>query len=248
MLPNIWIFDTYSILMLLGIAACFTMLYQYFQKKGIKKRIAYSVLILACAAIVGGLVFAVLFQYLFSRLNENNTNGDFAMTFYGGLIGGAVIFILGYFLVLKKKEPESRFIDILKVAPLCITIAHCFGRIGCFCAGCCYGIETDSWVGVKFPGMVNKVYPTQLFEAIFLLLLSVVLFILLFKIDFDYTMPVYLMSYGVWRFLIEFIRGDDRGAFFLGLSPSQWISIIAVIGGIVLLILMMNRKKKCEVE
>ena len=153
------------------------------------------------------------------------------MTFFGGLVGGVIIFLIGYKVVIKKRYPESKFInDILIIAPACITLAHGLGRIGCFFAGCCYGIETDSIWGVKFPHLDHNVYPTQLYEAIFLILLSGILSLLAFKYKNKYTMPIYLASYGIFRFLIEFIRGDDRGAFLFDLiSPSQVFSIICVL-------------------
>ena len=46
-------------------------------------------------------------------------------------------------------------------------------------------------------------------------------------------MTLYLISYGIWRFVIEYFRADYRGDFIPGLSPSQFWSIIMVIGGII---------------
>ena len=233
MLPNLWIFDTYSICMVLGILACFTLLIFYFKKKGVKKQYAYDLIILGIIAILFGLLSATLFQYIFDLLNGDNEFGT--MTFYGGLIGGALLFIIVYQTYFKKKWTEYPLMVILVIAPACITIAHAFGRIGCFCSGCCYGIETDSPLGILFPGMTNKVYPTQLFESGFLFILSGILFFLAYKYDFKYTMPIYLIGYGTWRFLIEFIRGDERGFVLFGLHPAQFISIIAIIIGIILI-------------
>ena len=77
-----------------------------------------------------------------------------------------------------------------------------------------------------------RVYPTQLFEAIFLLIMFAICFYLTMKKDFKYTFCVYLISYGVFRFLIEFLRDDDRGSFIPGLSPSQFWSLIMIPLGI----------------
>ena len=192
-----------------------------------------------------GLIFAVIFQSIFDAFKENSENPAFAMTFYGGLIGGAAFFLIYHKFVIKKKYPTSNFTnDVLLIAPSCICVAHAFGRIGCFLAGCCYGIETESSLGVLFPGMEHKVYPTQLFESAFLFILFAILFVLAYKYKCKYTISIYLLSYGIFRFLLEFIRGDERGSYFLSLSPSQWISIIAVVLSIVLFIFM--RKKKTE--
>ena len=51
------------------------------------------------------------------------------------------------------------------------------------------------------------------------------------------------MAYGIFRFCIEFLRGDNRGAFLSSLSPSQWFSIIAVISSIIVFIVIRKIKK-----
>lgn len=247
MLPRIWIFDTYSLMIGLGVIVCLLLFMKYNKKLKTNRDYVYLIEILGVLSVMVGLLSATLFQYVFDSLNKEATNTFGAMTFYGGLIGGAIFFIIGYFAYVKKKYPGESFIkNVLIVAPSCITIAHAFGRIGCFCAGCCYGKETNSFLGVKFPDLLNKVYPTQLFESIFLFILTAVLFFLAYKYYFLYTMPLYMVSYGVFRFLIEFIRGDERGAFLLNMSPAQWISILLVIGSIILFIFLKKYKEKNE--
>ena len=249
MFPNLWIFDMYSVFMFIGILACFALLYLYMKKNNLKRNYILDSLILACISIALGILSAALFQFIFDSLKENSTNPIFSMTFFGGLIGGVITFIIGYFLYMKKRYPDNSFIkDIVIIAPACITIAHAFGRIGCFMAGCCHGIETDSILGVRFPGLEHNVYPTQLFEAIFLFLLSSILFYLAYKHKFKYTFTIYLISYGIFRFLIEFIRGDDRGAFLGILSPSQVISIICILIGIGIMIYFILASKKSNKE
>ena len=49
-------------------------------------------------------------------------------------------------------------------------------------------------------------------------------------------MPVYMVTYGLWRFVAEYLRADDRGATVVDfLSPSQLISTLLIAGGLVLL-------------
>lgn len=245
MLPKIWIFDTYTILMILGIIACFGLLKLYSKKYQLKESYFYDIIFIACIAIIFGLLSAVGFQTFFDLIKENSTNPLFAMTFFGGLVGGVISFIILYLTYIKKRHPNASLAnDIIMIAPACITIAHAFGRLGCFCAGCCYGKMTDSVFGVVFPGMHHAVYPTQLFESCFLFILSGILFFLAYKKNFKYNFCIYLMGYGVFRFMLEFIRGDERGAFFLGLSPSQWFSIIAFISAIVLFIYLKFKNQK----
>lgn len=244
MLPKILMFDSYSLMMLLGIVGALVVFYVHHKKRSDSKYIL-DILIVACVAIAFGILGATLLQYLFDLLKGGNPR--LSMTFYGGLIFGVGSFIIMYMFFVKKTHPEKGIIDnVYVIAPACITTAHGIGRIGCFLSGCCYGKETDSVFGVLFPGMENPVYPTQLFEAAFLLILSSILFLLAYKKESIITMPLYLISYGVFRFLIEFIRGDDRGAFILSMSPSQFISIFVVIAGIVLIFTVKKKTKKTE--
>ena len=146
---------------------------------------------------------------------------------------------IGVYLLLRRRL-KGRLVSTeygfpaLSVLPCCVLIGHSLGRVGCFFAGCCYGKPTDSWLGVKFPRLPEPVYPTQLYEAAFLLILFAVCSYLLLKKQFRHNMTVYLIGYGIFRFLIEFIRGDDRGKLFGLLSPSQFWSLGMVILGVLL--------------
>jgi phosphatidylglycerol:prolipoprotein diacylglycerol transferase len=230
MYPTIFGFiDSYVLMILIGVLLCFLILNLYFKKIKEEKKLILDIELVGIIAIVFGFVFANLFQNIYEFIASPSTyTYTLGLTFYGGLIGGVIGFILFYFILIRKKY-GPKMDKILVVAPSCITIAHGFGRIGCFLDGCCYGIETTSFLGIKFPGMVNKVYPTQLFEAIFLILFSLILTLIIFKTKFKYTMPLYMLGYGIFRFLIEFIRGDERGKFIGSLSPSQFWCIVIVI-------------------
>ncbi len=169
-------------------------------------------------------------HYLIETLREG-------FVFYGALIGG----LLGVGVyAAKKKLPFFAFVDLF--APS-LSLAHAFGRIGCFCAGCCYGVECDCAISVTFPeGAIAPAgvprLPTQLMESAFLFLLTLVLVLILRrKKAFGTVTSWYLILYGVWRFGIEFIRGDERGMIGV-LSTSQFISIFAVLAGAALLILL----------
>ena len=236
MYPKIWIFDSYALMIFIGIILCFLFFYWFSKRLGYSIDYLLSVLILAILSIIIGFGFAVLVQWILDLLK--GLDRELAMTFYGGLIGGVLTFILGWCLVIKKKHPEASFIEILEIAPACIMIAHGFGRIGCFLDGCCYGIRSRAWYSVRFPGMRYNVIPTQLFEAVFLITMALALLILALYTEFKYEMSIYLISYGVFRFLIEFLRGDERGYFLLKLSPAQWFSILAFITGIALIFII----------
>lgn len=104
-------------------------------------------------------------------------------------------------------------------------------------------------VPVKYYPSV-PVLPTQLFEAVFAFILFAVMVILYKKLRY-HNVELYAFAYGTFRFILEFWRGDDRGATGFALSPSQIMSLILMTYA-VLLILFKNKKifkklyAKCE--
>lgn len=152
-------------------------------------------------------------------------------------LGGAVTAILSLLYYMKKKNlPVLKTADFLVVG---LPLAHAVGRIGCFLAGCCHGKPTQMPWGVIFthphtlvPPQFQGIalHPTQLYEVGANL-------ILFFFLQQYYKKPhknggvlaAYIVGYGVIRFVIEFFRGDFRGGFWWGLSPSQLISAAAVL-------------------
>lgn len=235
MLPDalFWNVHMYGIMIAVGILACFLVLYLYSKRLGVATGLVDFCFYDGVFSILVGFGVAALVQATLNYIK--NPAGGFdlrsGITVVPGLIGGAGFFLIVYFLL--RKRLKLRLLDILPVIPCCITVAHGFGRIGCFFAGCCYGRETDSIFGVQFKNVSGTRLPTQLFEAAFLFLLFAVLTLLVLKWKCPYTLSIYLVAYGIFRFIIEFFRGDDRGQIFGGtLSPSQVGSILYLLLGI----------------
>ncbi len=188
-------------------------------------------------------IFQGFYDYLKSgvvRLDENT-----GITFYGGLIGGLLTFILIYFttvhFLFKDKIYLTEFNKLINIIFTIIPISHAIGRIGCFINGCCYGKETTSFIGIYHDGI--KLIPTQLIEALFLFILFLISLKLLFKKK--NILPIYLISYGLFRFIIEYFRGDERGASIVDfLSPSQFISLILIIVGIIFVFIYKHKKRR----
>ena len=157
--------------------------------------------------------------------------------FYGALLGGLVGL---WIFAARKKLPYFAFTDYMIPG---LVLGQAFGRVGCYFAGCCYGMACETPISVVFPvGSAAPagvpLLPTQLMEAVFLALLTVFLVAMLKKKKpFGTVSGWYMLLYGVWRFGIEFFRSDERGS--VGaLSTSQFISIFIVLGGIALLVLV----------
>ena len=166
--------------------------------------------------------------------------------FYGGLIGGAIGIII---YTRMYKLDTLKFFDIYAVV---LPLGHAVGRIGCFYSGCCYGMPYDgifSCVYTKTLGMTplnTPLLPIQLIEAFLLFALFVACIIIFFKSQKrGLITSVYLYSYNVIRFVLEFFRGDAERGTFLGMSTSQIISIVLMI--ILSGCLLYNHKKKKSV-
>lgn len=242
--------DMYGICVATGIVVCFLFLIFTAKIRNFNTDVIGTMSAIGLIAVAIGVLFAMLFQSLYDFIA--NPSAGFVMqgktTFLGGLLGGVGSFLLLYYLYFFVVNPRTKrkwlktnvnagLTDALPFIPIGITLAHGFGRIGCFFAGCCYGIQTDAWFGIVFLAADDPPYPvipTQLFEAIFLFLLSAVMIVLFFRFRFQCNFALYAISYGIWRFLIEFIRGDDieRGKFIGALTPSQFWCILMVLLGV----------------
>lgn len=152
---------------------------------------------------------------------------------YGGIIGG----VLTGLIYCKKKN--KNFLDYFDLIMPSIVLAQAFGRIGCFLAGCCYGRETDSLIGIAFshsemaPNGV-KLIPTQLISSAGDFLLFFLLILIAKRVKKRGQVgALYLILYSIGRFLVEFLRDDYRGS--VGIfSTSQLISLGTVVVGIVI--------------
>jgi phosphatidylglycerol:prolipoprotein diacylglycerol transferase len=118
-------------------------------------------------------------------------------------------------------------------------IIHGFGRLGCFFAGCCYGVPTDSILGVVFTDEISQakplhtaLHPTQLYEFVLISSILLVLVQLKRKQKFEGQLFfVYIILYATGRSITEMFRGDLRRGFIIEdlLSHSQFISIVLII-------------------
>lgn len=241
--------------MAIGIILCFVFLYFTFRRQNFNDEAIEKILFIGIFATAFGVFMAMVFQAIYDKIADPSQPFSLSgsMTFQGGLIGGVSSFLIVWNLYVFVIAPRTKIkflqnnmnaglTDALPIIPMGITIAHAFGRLGCTFAGCCHGGETDAWYGIEMYlsrdaagygiGSPVKVVPTQLFECIFLVVLTGVMALLFFKFKFKYNLGLYAIAYGVWRFIIEFVRDDYRGEFIGSVTPSQFWSIIMVILGI----------------
>ena len=248
----------YDICLMVGIIACLVLYRIFADRQKFKAKIQNFALFTGLIAIGCGYYAAALVQtfYNWKAALGTGKEADFwsfwgtGATFYGGLVGGVIIFLIIYFgigaLIFKKQENIHHFFPIATIAGAVIPVAHGIGRIGCLMAGCCHGTrcEAPQWYTVEFMEQVLNeqqgawewqafyAVPVQLYEAIFLLALAVFLIWRVIK-NKHYNLSIYTISYGVWRFLAEYLRGDARGEGIVSfLSPSQQTALLLIAVGI----------------
>jgi phosphatidylglycerol---prolipoprotein diacylglyceryl transferase len=221
------------------------------KKYNIKKEVIFdSVFYIILSGIIGARLLFVFqnFSYYLSSPIEIFYLHQGGLVFYGAFLGGFAALII--YTKIKK-------IDLLNYSDLIIpqlALAHSFGRLGCFSYGCCYGkIIDNNFLSVCFPKdspayinhlnnfLINNnavqslpVIPTQLIESAFLLSVFFLLLFLSTKVNRKgYLTAYYFMLYPLFRFVIEFFRGDDRGSIVLNMfSISQFISLLVFIAGL----------------
>lgn len=237
-LGEIFGFKIYSYGFMIGLGIiCATLL---FLKRGAKRgydedKLFNSAILTVILGILGGKILYIITDWKVVMENPDLILKEFGNGFviYGAIIGGALGIVL---YSLKNKWNILELSDL--VAPG-VALAQGFGRIGCFLAGCCYGAETTSSIGVIFPSdslapSGIMLYPTQIFSSIFDFALG--LFLLWYgnkEVEKGKTISMYMIIYSIGRFFVEFLRNDPRGSVGL-LSTSQFISIFILIGGILL--------------
>jgi len=231
-------------------------------KRGIdKNRVMDVSLIIVLCAIVGSRLMYVLTHLDEFRGHWLDTFSPFQSTGEIGLLGltmlgGVVLALVAILIYCRVKH-----IPILK---LCDVMAPAFGlgifitRIGCFLHGCCFGKPCDLPWGVVFPmispaGSIlpgHHLHPTQLYSALYGLVILIVILLLDRKPRFDgFLVSIFFMLYGIFRFGVDFLRyyeSSVKGSLFgISLTFNQWISLAMLVFGIYLYIVL-NKKSKQE--
>ena len=185
----------------------------------------------AVAGVLGGLVGAKLLWVVEHRHEEPVIQLLFSrggLSWFGGLVGGIVA---GLTVMHWRRLPVLR---VLAAATPALAIGHAIGRIGCFLVGDDYGRPSSLPWAVAFPEGLpptsERVHPTQLYEAALLVPIAWLLFRLRGERAADrLVLGCYLLVTSVVRFLIEFIRINERVA--LNLTVAQWACVgLAVVG------------------
>jgi phosphatidylglycerol:prolipoprotein diacylglycerol transferase len=157
--------------------------------------------------------------------------------FYGGLLGALAVAV---WYMRKTHLPALLTADVFAPG---IALGHGIGRLGCFSAGCCWGVPTHLPWSVTFTSPASNqlvgvplgipLHPTQLYEAFAEFLIFGVLYWRFGKPHAAGSIiSLYLMLYSTARFIVEFFRFHEQGNLWGGpLDTSQWLSIALFLLG-----------------
>lgn len=227
----------YGLMIAVGIVAAYLVAEYRAKKMGLNHE---KILSLSMWALLGGIIGAKLLFYITEikeivadpRILLNLSDG---FVIYGGIIGGIVAGLIYC------RKSNLNFLQYFDLVIPSVALAQGFGRIGCFLAGCCYGIETKGPLGIVFhqslyaPNGVSLI-PTQLISSglDFLNFFALILIAKKKKAE-GQVAGFYLVFYSIGRFILEFYRGDlIRGSVGV-LSTSQLISIFIVLLGVAII-------------
>lgn len=159
--------------------------------------------------LIGGIIGARIGYVVLHWEKFSNNLVDIFKVYEGGLVfsTGFLLALICSYIYIKFKKMS--FLIIADCLIPYIALGQSIGRIGCFLNGCCYGIKTNSFLGVNFPNLPYPVYPTQLFSTLFLFFLF--LFLILIrnrKIFNGQLFLIYILGFSGFRFSLDFIRAD----------------------------------------
>ena len=167
------------------------------------------------------------------------------LIFYGGLLLASAVLVL---FARRHRLPVWHLADFAIPG---LAIGHALGRVGCFLNGCCYGRPAGNHLcgiayppvcepGRLFPGL--PLYPVQLIESACLLAIWGVLVCVYPRRRKDGAVfALYLLLYPPCRFLLEYLRGDERQAWF-AFDVAQATSLGLFLAGILLLAFLPRRR------
>ena len=251
------VISSYGILLALAFIFSIAISRYLAQKRGVPSdEIINLALVIMISSILGARLLYVLFHldefqgrwvYTIVPIQRDGTIGLSGLILLGG-IWGAVL--AGTFYVRKKRLPVWKITD--SIAPA-LAFGIFLGRIGCFLNGCCFGKSCDLSWGITFPphsyaaAIMGPVplHPTQLYSSLYALGIFLFLMFLERRQRYDgFLSGLFLILYGVGRFLVDFFRYYESQMFIPGgITLNQWISLLMILGGGIVLYIKHPAKK-----
>lgn len=233
---------TYGLLVAIAFLAALALIGRLAASAGLNRE---AVLNLAIYCALAGIIGAKLLMIVTDLGSYRSLGEVFSLStfqaagiFYGGLIAAIAT---AFFYMRRKGLPPLRTADVFAPG---LALGHAIGRLGCFSAGCCWGVGTHLPWAVTFTNPEAKqltgvpldtpLHPTQLYESFGEAVICLLLLRLIRKPHRDGAIiSAYLMLYATLRFFVEFVRYHDQSNRLSGpFSTEQWISLALIGAGL----------------
>ncbi len=239
-----FVIHTYGVTIALGAVALIYVAWHWAERFGIDPEKHFrGAVYLALAGIIGPKLFLVIQDFHFYVRQPaallTVSFWESGGIFYGGIVCGLLV------LTAYTYRHKLSWFGVADALAPGIAIGQSIGRLGCFSAGCCWGKPTTGFFGYTFHSAYAhatvgvplgvKLYPTQLLMAAGQLVIFLILWRVASRRTFDgQVAAIYLLCYGVFRFLIDFLRYYVPSAMLFGglLTDAQLTSLCLIALGI----------------
>lgn len=199
------------LILLLSAGAVFTAVWLVLLRKRLDMP-WYAAIPLAILSTVYGVLTVKVFAFLEAGFNTDSLGNM-------SLFGGVFFMPLAYWLGAKLSKRSYR--EVFDVFTPCMIFTVMCARINCIVSGCC--------IGLPIPGMNGVRFPTREAEILFYIILLICLCPRVLKGKYrGQAYPIYMISYGAFRFVVEFFRSADTSSVFH--RAHIWALITLIIG------------------
>ncbi|HUJ22875.1 MAG TPA: prolipoprotein diacylglyceryl transferase [Bryobacteraceae bacterium] len=244
---------TYGLLVAIAFLTALWVIGRLAVKSGLSQE---SVLNLGIYVALAGIVGAKLLMIALDPAVRGEWREIFSLStlqaagiFYGGFVAALAV---AFLYMWRKHLPALRTADVFAPG---LALGHAIGRLGCFSAGCCWGVQTHlPWAVVFTSPRANELvgvplgvplHPTQLYESAGELIIFAALYWRFLRPHHEGSIvSLYLVLYGFLRFLVEFVRYHDPQSNPLAgpFSTEQWISLGLISAGLAFWLFARNRQ------
>ncbi len=236
---------TYGLFMVAGFGAAAVISILRARRYGYRPGEFFNYLALVGAGAVSGALLAGFVLFLQERIDHRFVDYPPVFVSWGGILGGIAALAFAAF------QWKRSFLELADILAPGYLVGLGIGRVGCFFAGCCYGVHATSCIGVTFSdpvapaaAMQQPLVPTQLISALLLIGAGAVLMYGRFmKLNAGVLFSISVIVYSISRFTIELWRDDPR-VFLCGFSDGQVFSITYFAFGAGMLLYAIVKKIK----
>lgn len=186
--------------------------------------------------VTGSIIGAKYFSYITNPQKYGTFNFEnLGLSSYGAVIGILIM------IFIFSKQFKIKYKELINIVLKAIPLMYAIGKIGCFVAGCCYGIEYDGIFSITYQYSLSapngiSLFPVQIVETIAFLLIFIYLNTTKNK---DNIIAESFILCGISKFSLDYLRMSHVGEI---LSLNQIISLIFIVIGIFLIL----KNKKCN--